>query len=403
MAEARQSSWRWWVCGLLLLASMINYMDRQTLANAAVRITKQFALSQEQYGNLEFGFGWAFAVGSVVFGFMVDRISVRWVYPAVLFLWSVTGFLTGFVTGYNELLVCRILLGLFEAGHWPCAIKTTQRLLDARDRSMGNGLLQSGASIGAIVTPLIMRVLLTDQLDSWRFAFQVVGAIGILWVPFWLWLVRADDLRVHAETGATAGGAFHDLFTRRMTVVLVVVALINTTWQIYRAWLPKFLIEGRGYLETYALYFNSAFFVASDIGCIGAGALALWLAKRGMDVHRSRISVFVVCSLMAATGLLVPILPKGWPLLCVLLLVAAGSLGVFPIYHAFTQDISAHHQGKVTGIAGVAAWAFSPPAQKFFGRIVDKTGSFDAGLAIAACLPLIAFVVLLLFWNKKES
>ena len=395
---ARNSSWRWWVCGLLLLASMINYMDRQTLANAAVRITKQFSLSQEQYGNLEFGFGWAFAAGSIVFGFMVDRISVRLVYPVVLLLWSATGFLTGFVRGYDELLACRILLGLFEAGHWPCAIKTTQRLLDAKDRAMGNSLLQSGASIGAIITPLIMRWLLTSELESWRFAFQIVGAIGILWVPFWLWLVRKGDLEpVRVEEGR---GAWVDLFTRRMVVVLVVVALINTTWQIYRAWLPKFLIEGRGYLEAQALYFNSMFFVASDIGCIGAGMLALWLAKRGMTVHRSRMFVFLVCGVIAAAGLLVPVLPKGWPLLAALLLVAAGSLGVFPIYHALTQDISAGHQGKVTGIAGVAAWAFSPPAQKFFGRIVDKTGSFDMGLAVAGCMPLIAFVVLLLFWNK---
>src|SRR5688500_2859554 len=196
---------------------MINYMDRQTLANAAVRITKQFALSQEQYGSLELAFGWAFAVGSIVFGFMVDRISVRWVYPAVLLLWSATGFATGWVQDYDQLWWCRMLLGLFEAGHWPCAIKTTQRLLDPKDRSMGNGLLQSGASIGAVLTPLIMRVLLTDQLDSWRFAFQVVGAIGLLWVPFWLWLVKSNDLSV--ETNVTATRAWHDLFTRRMVVV----------------------------------------------------------------------------------------------------------------------------------------------------------------------------------------
>jgi ACS family hexuronate transporter-like MFS transporter len=378
---------------------MINYMDRQTLANAAVRITKQFALSQEQYGNLELGFGLAFAAGSIVFGFMVDRLSVRWVYPGVLLLWSATGFLTGFVTGYDQLLVCRTLLGLFEAGHWPCAIKTTQRLLDTKDRAMGNGLLQSGASIGAIVTPLIMRVLLTEQLDSWRLAFQVVGAIGILWVPFWLWLVRAIDL---PPAALERSSAWTELFTRRMIVVLVVVALINTTWQVFRAWLPKFLIEGRGYAEAQALYFNSMFFVASDIGCIGAGALALWLAKKAMHVHRSRMVVFITCALIAASSLLIPLLPKGWLLLTVLLLVAAGSLGVFPIYHALTQDISAHHQGKVTGIAGVAAWALPSTAQKFFGRLIDHTGSFDAGLAIAGCLPLIAFAVLALFWNKRE-
>ena len=378
---------------------MINYMDRQTLANAAVRITKQFGLNQEQYGNLEFGFGYGFAAGSIAFGFMADRISVRWLYPAVLLLWSVTGFLTGAVNDYPQLLVCRIALGLFEAGHWPCAIKTTQRVLDAKDRSMGNGLLQSGASVGAILTPLIMRVLLTEQLESWRFAFQIVGAIGLAWVPVWVWLVRRDDLRPAAV--AQDSRAFADLLTRRMAVVLVVVALINTTWQTFRPWLTKFLIEGRGYAEGVALNFNSLFFIASDVGCVGAGALALWLAKKGMSVHRSRMAVFLGFALLSATGLLIPLLPKGSLLLCVLLLVAAGSLGVFPVYHALTQDISAHHQGKVTGIAGIAAWGFAPPAQKFFGRIVDKTGSFDAGLAIAGCLPLIAFVVLLAFWDKK--
>ena len=155
--QARPASWKWWICGLLLLASAINYMDRQTLANAAVRITRQFHLNQEQYGNLELGFGLAFATGSILFGVMADRFAVRWIYPAVLILWSATGFATGLAQSYDGLLVCRTLLGLFEAGHWPCAIKTTQRLLAPEDRTMGNGLLQGGASIGAIVTPQVMN------------------------------------------------------------------------------------------------------------------------------------------------------------------------------------------------------------------------------------------------------
>src|SRR4030095_12963048 len=127
-------------------------MDRHARANAAVRITTQFGLKQEQYGNLELVFGWAFAVGSIVFGVLVDRMSVRWVYAVVLILCSATGFGTGLVHSYKELLICRTLLGFFEAGHWPCAIKTTQRLLDPKDRAMGNSVLQSGTSIGAIAT-----------------------------------------------------------------------------------------------------------------------------------------------------------------------------------------------------------------------------------------------------------
>jgi MFS transporter, ACS family, aldohexuronate transporter len=402
----RPASWKWWICGLLLLASTINYMDRQTLANAAVRITTQFHLSQEQYGNLELVFGWAFAVGSTLFGIAVDRLSVRWLYPVVLVLWSAVGFATGLVNSYGELLACRTLLGLFEGGHWPCAIKTTQRLLEPPDRAMGNSVLQSGTSIGAIVTPLVMTVMLTAQLESWRMPFQVVGAAGLLWVVLWFSMVRAGDLGplpAPAENTKPQSTEKADLwrifFSRRMLALFVVVACINTCWQTLRAWLPKFLQQGRGYVETDALYFNSLFYVATDAGCIGAGVLTLWLARRGRSVHGSRSAVFLGCAGLSALTIVAALLPKGWPLLTVLLLVGAGTLGLFPIYHAFTQELSTHHQGKVTGITGVAAWIFSSPAQKLFGRLIDRTGSFDLGLSIAGCLPLIAFLVLWLFWD----
>jgi MFS family permease len=188
-----------------------------------------------------------------------------------------------------------------------------------------------------------------------------------------------------------------------MVVILAVVALINTTWQLLRAWLPKFLQEGRLYSEHEALYFNSLWFVATDVGCLGAGAAALWLARRGRSVNQSRLLTFVTCSAMCFSSLALPWLPKGWLLLGVLLVAGAGALGVFPIYHAYTQDISHQHQGKVTGIAGIAAWALSPLAQKLFGRYVDETHSFDLGLAAAGCLPMIAFVLLAIAWPRKTT
>jgi ACS family hexuronate transporter-like MFS transporter len=407
-------SWKWWICGLLLCASTINYMDRQTLANAATRITTQFQLSQEQYGNLELGFGWAFAVGSLFFGVLADRIAVRRLYPTVLILWSAVGFATGLINSYGGLMLCRTLLGFFEGGHWPCAVKTTQRLLDPKDRSMGNSLLQSGTSIGAIITPLIMRAMLTEELGSWRPVFQVVGLIGLVWVAAWFALVRRDDLAAGPAPLASEdlqgaapgrGTPTHSIWSvvlsRRMAVIFVVVALINTSWQTLRAWLPKFLQEGRGYTEASALNFNALFYVATDVGVIGAGALTLWLCRRGFSVHRSRLTAFGLCAALSAVAVAIPWLGRGWLLLAVFLLVGAGALGVFPIYHALTQDISAHHQGKVTGIASVAAWAFAPPAQKFFGRLVDRTGSFDLGFVVAGLLPLLAFLLLWFFWERR--
>ena len=76
---------------------------------------------------------------------------------------------------------------------------------------------------------------------------------------------------------------------------------------------------------------------------------------------------------------------------------------MWPVYHSLTQEISAEHQGKIIGMLSIAAWAFSSPAQKFFGRLIDRTGSFDLGLAVDGWLPLVAFLFLLLFWNAKAS
>lgn len=408
ISPRRSGSWKWWICGLLLCASTINYMDRQTLANAAVRITNQFHLTQEQYGNLEFVFGWAFAAGSMGFGVLVDRVTVRWVYPLVVVLWSAAGFATGQTDSYLGLLICRGLLGLFEGGHWPCAIKTTQRLLASGNRSMGNGILQSGTSIGAVITPLMMRWMLTEDPSSWRLPFQVVGAVGLVWVGVWLALIRRGDLEAPATTTAPdessrpAGpGLCSILLSRRFLALVLMVACINTAWQTLRAWLPKFLQQGRGYSEAEALSYNALFYVASDLGCLGAGALALYLARRGRSVHGARCTVFAGCAALCVLTSAAASLPKGWLLMAALLLVGAGALGVFPIYHAFTQELSPDHQGKITGLTGVAAWVISAPAQKFFGRLVDHTGSFDLGLALAGWAPLLAFVALWWLWDGE--
>lgn len=395
----------WWFAALLLLASAINYMDRQTLANASVRISREFEMTQEQYGALEAGFGWAFAVGSLLFGFVADRVSLRWLYALVVLLWSAMGFLSGFVENFDQLLACRTLLGFFEAGHWPCGVKTVRALLDARGRAMGNGVLQSGTSIGAIATPLIMSAMLTSEVGSWRAPFQLVGLVGALWVVAWLALGPRDAQLAGPSRADSFDRApwWRTLLDRRMLLILAMVALINTTWQLLRAWLPKFLQEGRGYGEAETLYFNSIWFAVTDVGCLGAGALALWLARRGQTVFHARLLTFLLCSMLALLTIGVALLPAGWPLLGLLLLAGAGALGVFPIYHAFTQDLSHEHQGKVTGIAGVAAWAFLPLAQLMFGRHVDATHSFDLGLAVVGCLPLAAWALVAIAWPRIET
>jgi ACS family hexuronate transporter-like MFS transporter len=402
----RARYWKWCVCGLLLFGTTINYMDRQTLANAATRITREFGLSQEQYGNLELAFGWSFAVGSLLSGLAADRVPIRLLYPAVLFAWSTMGFITSYMTSYSGLLFCRALLGLFEAGHWPCALRTTQLLLDGKDRAMGNSVLQSGASVGAIITPLVMRAMLTDQPGSWRQPFQVFALIGVAWIAIWFFLIRPGDLLWKTKADAddanrgSKAGLREIIFSRRFAVLLIVVVSINMSWHLLRAWLPKFLMEGRQYTESDALYFTSLYYVATDVGCIGAGLLTLALSRRGMSVHGARSATFLCGAVLTSLTLVAAALPRGPALLAVLFLIGAGALAVFPCYYAWSQELSTRHQGTITGMTGVFAWAFSAVIHPLFGRLIDRTHSFDLGLAVAGCSPLIGFLAVWLIWKE---
>ena len=408
-APTRSPAWKWWITGLLLLATTINYMDRATLANAKERIVGELHLGDHDYGNLEFAFGWAFAAGSLVFGFLADRFSVRLLYPVVLAGWSVMGMVTGWSQGFGELLVCRTLLGFFEAGHWPCAIKTTFALLSEKDRTLGNSVLQSGASIGAIITPQIMKAMMTPQPGSWRAPFIVVGAVGLVWVELWLVCIRPRDLETAAAPRKTASlsdlvGIFRSTSFWAVAMLLVGAQIV---WQIFRAWLPTFLQTGRGYAEAAALNFVSLYYIATDVGCILAGFVAVRLIRRGRSPHDSRRTIYACACVLTSLSILIPWLGKGWPLLTVLLLVGAGALALYPCYYTFTQELSPVHVGRITGLLAAWGWAVSSPLQSAFGSyahsIADPAKKYDLGLVIAGLAPWIGVIAMKFLWQRKET
>ncbi len=415
----RSNTWRWYVCAILFLATTINYIDRQTLAQTAKRIQAECSLNDEQYGNLELGFGLAFASGGFFFGILADKFGVYWIYPAVLLLWSTMGVITGKVRDYDELLYCRILLGFFESGHWPCALRTTQRILAPKDRGMGNSLLQGGTSIGAIIVPLLMNWLLTNEPGSWRWPFMAIGFSGMFWIFLWFPAVRRKDLLAPPPTddaksqNVDPGGDqsyWQIVFSRRYLVLILMVIAINVPWHLFRVWLPKYLQHDSGgqLTEPAANWFTSIFYLATEVGVLTAGAVLLRLPRMGMSVYGSRALVFSVFGILTLATTATALLPAGNWFLFSILVVGFGNLGLFPCYYSFTQELSHKHQGKVSGLLTTFAWTVPALVHKYFGKYIDRTGSYDLGFGLVGWLPLIALLALVLLWNtgpfaKKQT
>lgn len=420
----RSPSFKWYVCGILLLATMLNYMDRQTLSVTITDISRELHFSNEQYGNLEFGFGMAFAVGGLATGMIVDLVSVRWLYPAVFAGWSLAGVAAAYAEpigelltpismreslppGYVGLLACRVALGFFEAGHWPCALVTSQRLLLPQDRPLGNSLLQSGAAIGAILTPLVVQMMVGDVPGSWRGPFQVIGVLGLLWIVPWLAVVRERDVRRPAapsadvETKPSSTGWGTTL--RRFAALMVTVVVINLCFQFFRAWLPKFLREFHHYDRSCVNYFTSAYFIATDVGCLSIGLVVKRLSMAGWPLHRARMATFQFCACLTALSTAAAVLPRGPLLLGVLLAIGFGALGLFPNYYSLTQELSTRHQGKVTGTLGFTTWVCTAAMQKLAGHRIDEKGSYAEGIFVVGLLPLVACAALLLLWGRDKT
>src|SRR6202011_1537463 len=181
--DPRPSKRRWLMIALVFWATVINYLDRQTLSVAAPVLREQFHMSNVAYSRVVFAFMLAYTIANGISGPLIDRLGTRLGYALTMAWWSASAILHAFATGPVSLGLYRFLLGMGEAGNWPAGVKVVSEWFPAEERALAAGIFNTGASVGAILAPPVVAWILLTW--GWPAAFLSIGILGFIWLLIW--------------------------------------------------------------------------------------------------------------------------------------------------------------------------------------------------------------------------
>src|SRR5688572_23519943 len=174
---------RWWIAGLLALATALNYLDRQSFPVVVGEIRKEIPISDEQYGQLTSAFLLAYAIMYAGGGRIMDWLGTRAGYALMIVFWSAATFCTGLVSSVLGLGVFRFLLGMGEGGGFPGSGKAVAEWFPPRERSLAFGIFNTGSSIGAVIAPPLIALIVARL--GWRWVFFITGSLGFISAVIW--------------------------------------------------------------------------------------------------------------------------------------------------------------------------------------------------------------------------
>jgi ACS family hexuronate transporter-like MFS transporter len=370
------SRYRWVICALLFAATAINYIDRQILGLLAIPLQHDFGWSESQYGLIIMGFQLAYATGLLIFGRLIDWIGTRVGYAFAVGVWSVSAAAHGLVSSVTGFGGVRVLLGLGEAGNFPAAIKAISEWFPHRERALAVGLFNSGSTVGAIATPLVVPWIALHY--GWRTAFLITGLLGLLWIPLWLLGYRRAPADPAVGSEATASIGYGRLLRHHETwVFLLARALTEPVWWFYLFWAPKFLSASRGIsLSHVGLPLVTMYLMANAGGLMG-GWISSTLIKRGWTINAARKLAVLVCALCVIPVAFASSVHDAWVAIGILGLAMAGHQGWASNLFAMLSDIyPSKAVASVTGLTGIGAAIAGALAAAGIGYVLDETGSY---------------------------
>jgi MFS transporter, ACS family, hexuronate transporter len=398
--------WKWALCGILFLATILNYLDRQTMSLCKGKIMDEFQINNEAFGQLLAAFRWVYALSHLAAGFIADRFSLRLFFALAVGVWSFAGAAAFWIRSLGLFMASRSLLGLGESVNWPFSTRIVSNMLSREDRGLGMGIFNSGAAFGALAAPLIITPLAAHY--GWRWPFLLIGAAGFLWIALWLWFTRGGHAAAFANDpgnrprNQTAGEVLTPFVTLArhpgFWILILLSITINPCWYVFTDWIPGFMQEKSGFSFLKAGMLTTPIFISADLGNFFGGGLVKGLTHRGWTVRRAR---GVTVSLGAALALSLALVPhcQGHPYLMIALisLAAVGVNTIVPNQTACQPEVSFANTAQLAGLTGMAANIFAAIVNPKIGRYVDMTHHYTLVFYVVAIFPTVALGAILLF------
>jgi ACS family hexuronate transporter-like MFS transporter len=400
---------RWAICGLLFIGSLVNYIDRGTIAILAHHLQQIFSWTESDYGWIVFSFQFAYAIMMLGFGGIIDRMGTRFGYALAMTWWSLAAMAHALARGVMSFAAARFLLGAGEAGNFPASIKAVAEWFPKRERALATGIFNSGTTVGAVVAYPVVGWFFLKW--GWQAAFIGTGALGFACLAAWLLLYRLPrrhpwltlgELQ-HIETQQTdepdSSGASQPwrniLRYRQAWGFTLAKFMTDPIWWFYIFWLPKYLIEARHFSIARLQLFGAIPFLAAVPGSIVGGWLSGFLLRRGHSVNFARKTTLLACALLMPTGILAVFSPSPWWALAFVSLSTAAHQGWSANIYTLVSDMFPRKDvASVVGLGGAGGAVGGMIIAPVAGYTLQYFHSYVPLFIIAGVMHPLAMVVL---------
>jgi len=376
-------------------------MDRQVIGLLKPTLQLQFGWSENGYSNIVVAFQFAYGAGILFIGKFIDWIGTRRGLSLAVFVWSLSAMAHAAASSIAQFAAARFCLGIGEAGSFPASVKAVAEWFPKRERALATGIFNSGANIGAIVTPLVVPWL--TYRYGWRMAFIATGALGLLWMVAWLALYHRPE-ETPAVSLAELAYIKSDAPDHEPKIPLrALIALPQTwavglgkfftdpVWYVYLFWVPDFLKRNLKLdLSGMALPLM-VIYTGASVGSIAGGWLSSFMLKRGWALNASRKLAMLVCALAVTPIMLAARSSNAWLAVLLVTLAAGAHQGWSANIYTLASDMFPKSAvGSVVGFATMLGTISGILLAKIVGYTLQRTGSYVPVFMIAGFAYLIA-------------